>query len=109
MNNLSEEEFRNSMKKGAFYFSYEPNGSKSVDPSYGIAMTPKLKDLIIDGNSIQIIVDDVNSIEWYDENSQIVGEDSILDISIIDSNFIRAVLINEYGRTYTQPFGIEKT
>ena len=31
-----------------------------------------------------------------------------IDVSFIDSNFVRAVLINEYGKTYTQPFGIEE-
>jgi hypothetical protein len=106
MENLSEENFRNAIIHGAFYFSYEPNGSYSDDPFYGQAMTPRLIDVIIQENIIQIFSDDVDSIHWYDENSRIIGTNNSLDISSIDSNFVRAVLINQFGRTYTQPFGI---
>ena len=106
MANLTEENFRTAMIDGSFYFSYEPNGSKSNDPSYGQARTPQLIYVDIQGNTIQIISDNVDSVNWYDEDSQIVSMNNSYDVSMIDSNFVRAVLINDYGSTYTQPFGI---
>jgi hypothetical protein len=69
-------------------------------------MTPKIIDVTIQGNSIQITGDNTNSIHWYDQDSLIVGMTCDINVSTIDSNFVRAVLINEYGSTYTQPFGI---
>jgi hypothetical protein len=107
MNDLSQNEFKNALVNGAFYFSYEPNGSKSGDPYYGIAMTPKLIDVIINDNKIELIGENFDNIEWYNEDSQIIGETVFIDISSIDTNFVRAVLINEYGMTYIQPFGIQ--
>jgi len=109
MNNLSEEEFRDSLINGEFYFSYEPNGSIRQNSNYGLAMTPKLIDVIINENFIELKDYDANRIEWYDDNSQIVSTDFIINVSDIDSNFVRAVLVNEYGFSYTQPFGLEKS
>ena len=107
MVDLSENEFKNALVNGAFYFSYEPNGSKSANPNYGIAMTPRIVNVIINENRIELIGENFDNIEWYDEDSQIIGEDEFIDISSIDAKCVRAVLINGHGRTYTQPFGIE--
>jgi hypothetical protein len=109
MNNLTEKEFRKSMIEGAFYFSYEPEGSNTEETNYGIAKTPKLINVIINNTMIEIIGENVENIKWYNENSQIICEDYTIDISIIDSNFVRAVLKNENGLTYTQPFGLEQS
>lgn len=109
MDDLGEEEFRKAITQGSFYFSYEPKGSDTNDPFYGQAMTPKLLDVDIKDGIIQVIGDNVENIQWYDEDSQIINTNNSIDISLIDTNFVRAVLINEYGRTYTQPFGITKS
>jgi hypothetical protein len=96
------------MKEGSFYFSFEPNGSDSQCVTYGQAMTPRILGIIVEGSCIQLLAENYTSIEWYDQNSQIVGLETELDVSSIESNFVRAVLLNDYGKTYTQPFGIQK-
>lgn len=108
MEDLTEPEFRKAMTNGAFYFSYEPNGADSESLAYGQAMTPRLQNVIINNTIITINGENTNSIQWYDQNSQIVGTNNQIDVTSIESNFVRAVLRNEYGLTYTQPFGIEK-
>lgn len=107
MNDLTEEEFRNSLSKGSFYFCYEPNGSVIASPNYGKSKTPKLIDVIINEKIIELKCENVTSIEWYNEDSQIVCESFLFNVSNIDSNFVRAVLINENGRSYIQPFGLK--
>jgi len=109
MNYLTEEEFRNSLNQGSFYFCYEPNGSKSENPLYGIAKTPKLTKVIINNNIIELNGENITSIDWYDNNSHIISNSYSIDVSTIDSNFVRAVLKNEYGFSYTQPFGLDKS
>jgi len=109
MNDLSEEEFKQTMIQGTFYFSYEPDGSNSSSTSYGVAMTPKIQDITINDYVISIQGINTTSIEWYNDDSELILVHTSLDVSEIESNFVRAVLINEYGRTYTQPFGLEKT
>lgn len=106
MNELTETEFKTAMNIGAFYFSYEPNGADNTSENYGQAMTPKLVNVTVTDNIIQLTADESNSIEWYDQDSHIIGSGSLLDVSPIQSSFVRAVLINDHGRTYTQPFGI---
>lgn len=106
MDDLTEVEFRRAMNNGSFYFSYEPEGSDADNPYYGQAMTPRLNDVDIQGNIIQISADNADTVLWYDDNSQIVGDNDYIDTSTIESNFVRAVFLNEYGKTYTQPFGI---
>jgi hypothetical protein len=108
MTDLNEEEFRNAMIKGAFYFSYEPKGSDSSSIYYGKAMAPKLDGVKIFENCVQILHENSDIIIWYDENSEIICTDYSIDLSTISSNFVRAVLINDYGKTYTQPFGLKK-
>ncbi|MFO7677590.1 MAG: hypothetical protein R6V50_04320 [Thermoplasmatota archaeon] len=109
MNELTETEFRNAITDGLFYFSYEPNGADNTNENYGKAMTPKLVNVTVTENTIQLTAEGYNSIEWYDQDSQIIGSDSLINVSTINSNFVRAVMINDYGRTYTQPFGIQIT
>lgn len=107
MNDLNESELRTAMKNGAFYFSYEPDGGNTSNPNYGKANTPSLKNVKVAGDIIQIFGDNDESIEWYDNTTTIISTTNTIDITTLNSNFIRAVLINDNGRTYTQPFGIE--
>ena len=109
MNNLSEKDFRNAMMKGAFYFSYEPNGSNSQSIDYGKSKTPKLINLRVNEEIIEIVSGTADTIQWYDENSDLICEGNTINISITDSKFVRAVLINQYGTTLTQPFGIQRS
>ncbi len=66
MNNLTESDLREAMLHGAFYCSYEPNGSDSKSPTYGQAMTPKVLDVSIQGTLIQIYGDYIDSYLWID-------------------------------------------
>jgi hypothetical protein len=108
MDHLTEQHFRDAIVNGAFYFSYEPNGSRSNSQTYGTAMTPTLLDVTVTGNIITITSGNLTHIEWYDQDTTLIGTDVAIDATQIESKFVRAVLINEYGRTYTQPFGIKR-
>ena len=108
MDELTEDEFRTALYDGAFYFSYEPNGANMSWETYGQALTPKLIDVALDGSRIQLTAQDYDGVEWYDEDSQIIARNTTLDVSLVESSFVRAVFSNEYGWTYTQPFGIEQ-
>lgn len=109
MNDLTETEFRTAITDGSFYFSYEPNGADNTSENYGQAMTPKLVNVTVTENTIQLTAEGYNNIEWYDQDSQMIGSDSIINVSTIRSNFVRAVITNDYGKTYTQPFGLQIT
>jgi hypothetical protein len=109
MKALNESEFRKAMINGAFYFSYEPDGTNQADPNYGHAKTPKLTNVIISGSIIQIAGTDYTTIQWYNETTVVVGTGTSINVSNLNSNFVRAVLSNSYGLTYTQPFGFEET
>ena len=109
MKELTETDFRTAIIDGLFYFSYEPNGADNTSDNYGKAMTPKLINVTVTENTIQLTADNYNSIKWYDQDSQIIGSDSLINVSTTHSNFVRAVMINDYGKTYTQPFGIKIT
>ncbi len=109
MGHLTEQHLRDAIVNGAFYFSYEPNGSKSNSSTYGYAMTPRVLDVTATGNIITITGGNLTRIEWYDQDSKVIGNNVNIDVSQIESKFVRAVLINEYGWTYTQPFGIKSS
>ncbi len=107
MNELTESEFKYSLRTGSFYFCYEPNGSDITRSTYGEALTPQLIRVTVNENRIKLRCSDCETIEWIDQESQLIQTGSEIDVSFIDSNFVRAVLTNEYGKTYTQPFGIQ--
>ena len=108
MDELTEDELRSAMIDGSFYFSYEPDGADDSLDAYGQAMTPKLTDVTVDKTIIHLTATDYISVEWYDQDSELIGSTDSQDVSCIDSNFVRAVFSNEYGKTFTQPFGIQQ-
>lgn len=108
MDELTEDEFRDALSDGAFSFSYEPDGANMSSSSYGAALTPKLIDVTINGSKIQLTAEEYDNVEWYDEDSQIIARNTTLDVSLVESTFVRAVFSNDFGWTYTQPFGLEK-
>ena len=108
MDELTEDELRSAMIDGSFYFSYEPDGADDSLDAYGQAMTPKLTDVTVDETIIHLTATDYISVEWYDQDSEPIGSTDSQDVSCIDSNFVRAVFSNEYGKTFTQPFGIQQ-
>jgi parallel beta-helix repeat protein len=108
MDDLTELNFKTALEHGAFYCSYEPNGANQMSSNYGQALTPRLIDVTIIKDRISIEGNEVDRVEWYDDNTQIIETSTTLNVSKINSNFVRAVLINDYGITYTQPFGIKR-
>jgi len=105
MKNLTEEDLRNSLKFGSFTFSYEPNGNNPDLETFMQDNTPVLTNVVINNGFIIIEGDNYDIIEWYADNNNIVLRENIIDVNDFNSNFLRAVLINEHGRTYLQPFG----
>lgn len=101
MDSLAYTEFRESIENGAFTFSYEASGD-------GKAEVPILTGVTTSGDStITITGSGVTSIAWYDNTGGIIDNDAKVNISSSSSNYVRAVLTNAAGVTYTQPFGIE--
>ena len=103
MPELSEAAWINCMKDGAFYFAYEPAGS-------GAASIPRISNISVDNNAktITITASAYSSIEWIGPGTNVVATGNIFDYSNYkDKPFIRAVLENSNGSSYTQPFGFE--
>ncbi len=103
MKELTVEDLREAMLKGAFYFCYEPGGSGSEDPP-----VPRISSIEVtdNGTDIKITATTANSITWKTDKGIIANGDFIDldDINIDGAKFVRAELTNEKGTTYTQPF-----
>jgi hypothetical protein len=104
---LTERRLRQAMFDGSFYFSYEPDGNNSSSPTYGQADTPKLTGVTTNNSVITITGENYTSIEWYNNQTTLVGTGNSIDVSTVSGNFVRAVLVNSSGSTYTQPFGFK--
>ena len=101
MPELSEADWINCLKDGAFYFAYEPGAS-------GDACVPRISNILVDNNAktITITASAYSSIEWIGPGTTVVATGNIFDYSNYkDIPFVRAVLENSNGNTYTQPFG----
>lgn len=105
---LTEVELRSAMIDGSFYFSYEPDGTDDSLDTYGKSMTPKLTNVTVDETTIYLAAENYTHVGWYDRHSELIGSTDSLDVSSIDSNFVRAVFGNDFGKTFTQPFGIQQ-
>ena len=108
MDELTEDDLRSAMIDGSFYFSFEPEGAIDSLDTYGKAMTPKLTDVTVDETTIYLTAENYTRVEWCDQYSELIGSTDSLEFSSIDSNFVRAVFSNDFGKTFTQPFGIQQ-
>ena len=103
MPDLTEAAWKESMEKGAFYFSYEPGRSGNAD-------VPRINDIVVDNNTKTITISGTgyNSIQWIGPGTTVVATGNVFDYtSYTDEPFIRAVLDGSNGDSYTQPFGFE--
>jgi len=103
MPELTEAAWIDCMKKGAFYFAYEPGGS-------GDASVPRISNISVDNNAktITITASSYDNIDWIGPGTSVVATGNVFDYSNYkDKPFIRAVLNNSNGGSYTQPFGFE--
>ncbi len=105
MPELTEEALRTAMITGAFYFSFEPQGADDSLGTYGDALTPNIIGVSIDGTTIEIVGEEYDSVVWYNDNTEIIANTTSIDVTEHESVFVRATFINEFGRTYSQPFG----
>ncbi len=105
MDDRTEENLKAAMKYGASYFSYEPQGANETLSTYGTAITPKISEISIEEMNITITGTEYDNITWYDENTEDVWQMEEINVSKFESNFVRAVLENEHGKTLSQPFG----
>jgi len=100
MDELNEESLRDNFITGAFTFSYEPGGS-------GEALAPVLKNVEVENGKIFLSAEKDKKTVWYDENTEKIKEGESIDVTDVSGSFVRAVIVNDNGRTYTQPFGFE--
>lgn len=111
MNELTLPALQDAMRKGKLYFSYEYEGS-------GDAKAPRIQSIAVDEDKKTITIDtpdqDVYWISGTDIEdakglnsckSSIVGYGKTFSYDGFLGNYIRALIINKYGETCTQPFG----
>lgn len=106
---LTIEELKKAMYNGAHYFSYEYTGS-------GLAKAPRIDRIDVEGNIIKITTEatDVYWISATDINgapstrkSTVVAVGKEFDYTGFQGRYVRALIVNEYGETCTQPFGFD--
>ena len=101
MPGLTESEHKKCLKKGAFYFAYEPGGS-------GNARVPRISSIVVDkGNkTITISASGYNKIIWIGPGTKTVATGSTFNFkNYAFQPFVRAILDGSNGDSYTQPFG----
>jgi hypothetical protein len=108
MPELSPEAFRASMESGASYFAHEPLGN-------GDSKLPQIDSITVNKHTreISIYAQDYTSIGWIsgvegagaDRTSRTIAQGNVFDYNGIQTSYVRAVIFNEYGMVFTQPFG----
>ncbi len=107
MENLTEESLRECMIRGAFYFSYQPDGNNETASTYGMALAPKITNVTVSGTVISLQAINYTLIYWLNSTGQVVANGTSIDIASLSTKFVRAIIYNAEGTTYTQPFGIK--
>ena len=107
MDNLTIDELKEAMRNGTHYFSYEYTGS-------GEAKAPRINGIVVEGNVIKIHTD-ATEVYWISatdingspstRKSSVVAVGKEFDFTGFQGNYVRALIVNEYGETCTQPFG----
>ncbi|MGM9845543.1 MAG: alpha/beta hydrolase-fold protein [Muribaculaceae bacterium] len=112
MPELTTDALKDAMAAGAQYFSYEPEGS-------GEAKAPHINAITVNDDTHTIAIDspDATTIYWISgtnraagaaassRHSTVVGIGEVFDYTGFMGTYVRALLVNEYGETCTQPFG----
>lgn len=115
MPNLTVDNLKDAMRNGTHYFCYEYSGS-------GDAKAPRINNIIVDQEKQTITIEtDATSIYWIsatdisNSNSPTTRKSTVLavgktfDYTGFKGNYVRALLLNEFGETCTQPFGFNYT
>lgn len=98
---LTDVAIRDNLINGAFTFSFQPAADLT-----GAALAPRLSGVSVEGTLITLTTSDCGSVSWFDDTSTLIETGSVIDVSLYSTNYVRAVLHNSYGRTFTQPFAL---
>lgn len=111
MPELTVDALKDAMKAGSLYFSYEYTGS-------GEAKAPRIESIAVDNDTHTItIATDASDIYWISSTdisdasnpstrkSTILGIGKTFDFTGFQGKYVRALIVNEFGETCTQPFG----
>ncbi len=101
MEEKTHKDLNTSWETGAFYFCYEPGGT-------GWALTPRIYGMDFTNTTITLTAANWTNIQWIGPGTTVVGNGASFNYSAYDGLFVRAVLTNPNGTTYTQPWGFEK-
>ena len=104
---LTIEDLKDAMRNGTHYFSYEYTGS-------GQAKAPRIECISVQENIITIATD-ATEVYWISatdingapstRKSTVVAVGKEFDFTGFQGKYVRALLVNQYGETCTQPFG----
>jgi hypothetical protein len=108
LEDLSLEAFTNAIRKGHLYLF--------VPEERGVASDIRIHNIEASDNRIRLEIDgEPETFEWIThdpqtDESRIIHDRPEITLADVpgDAKFVRAVIISEAGRTYTQPFGIER-
>lgn len=113
MPSLTVDDLKDAMRNGTHYFCYEYSGS-------GEAKAPRISNIVVDEEAKTITVEtDATNVYWIsatdisNTNSPSTRKSTVLavgktfDYTGFKGNYVRALLLNEYGETCTQPFGFD--
>ena len=113
MPQLTVEDLKDAMRNGTHYFCYEYSGS-------GEAKAPRIHNIAVDTEAHTITIEtDATNVYWIsatdisNSNSPSTRKSTVLavgkrfDYTGFNGNYVRALLLNEYGETCTQPFGFD--
>ena len=111
MEELTTEDLKDAMRKGATYFCYEPKGS-------GDAKAPRITNIVVDEEQHTITVEANGLVHWIygtdktssaasSTRSSVVGIGKTFNYTNFQGTYVRAYITNMCGETCTQPFGFK--
>lgn len=113
MPSLTIDNLKDAMRDGVHYFCYEYNGS-------GEAKAPRISNIVVSEDLQTITIEtDATQVYWISGTdikpgsspstckSTVLAVGKTFDAHNFQGNYIRALLVNEYGETCTQPFGFD--
>lgn len=113
MPELTEDALKDAMRYGTHYFSYEYTGS-------GEGKAPRIESVAVDATACTItLTTDATEVYWISatdiqnntpstRKSTIIAVGKEFDYTGFQGRYVRALLVNDYGETCTQPFGFHE-
>ncbi len=100
LDSFTKDDWRNAMMTGRSFFCYEVGQS-------GTPLVPIINSISVDAaqKTITIDADDYTSIQWISMGNTVGTNETINYDADNIGNYVRALIRNEHGDIYTQPFG----